>query len=83
MNLIIQYIIVQDQNGQNNNIYDCINSDDDISGPAADLFTSILYSHYGPPPGFCFDITCDDVPFIDNKKSPDYNVDERVKFVYL
>ena len=29
-------------------------------GAAADIFTGVLYYFYGPPPGFCFDIRCDD-----------------------
>ncbi|XP_063225355.1 lysosomal alpha-mannosidase-like [Bacillus rossius redtenbacheri] len=47
-------------------------------GSSADLFTSILYNHYNFAPGFCNDITCSEDPFIDNKRSPDYNVDEKV-----
>ncbi|XP_070500728.1 lysosomal alpha-mannosidase-like isoform X1 [Chironomus tepperi] len=43
-----------------------------------DLFTGVLYNNYGPPNGFCFDILCDDEPIIDDKHSPDYNVDRRV-----
>lgn len=43
-----------------------------------DLFTGVLFNNYGPPNGFCFDILCDDEPIIDNKHSPDYNVDRRV-----
>ncbi|KAF7271106.1 hypothetical protein GWI33_015990 [Rhynchophorus ferrugineus] len=37
-----------------------------------------MYNVYGPPPGFCFDILCDDEPFIDDKRSFEYNVDKRV-----
>nr|CAD7429116.1 unnamed protein product [Timema monikensis] len=48
-------------------------------GSSADLFTGVLYNHYSYPPGFCFDINCGDDPFIDNKRSPDYNVDEKVQ----
>lgn len=44
----------------------------------ADLFTGVLFNNYGPPNGFCFDILCDDEPIIDDKHSPDYNVDRRV-----
>ncbi|CRK93801.1 CLUMA_CG007329, isoform A [Clunio marinus] len=43
-----------------------------------DLFTGVLYNNYGPPNGFCFDILCDDEPIIDDKYSPDYNVERRV-----
>jgi lysosomal alpha-mannosidase len=48
-------------------------------GEAGDLFTGALFNNYGPPPGFCFDILCADEPFIDNKHSPDYNVDSKVR----
>ncbi|KAJ9591913.1 hypothetical protein L9F63_001515, partial [Diploptera punctata] len=55
-------------------------------GSSADLFTSVLYNHYGPPEGFCFDMYCKDDPIIDDEKSPDYNVDQKVnaflKFIY-
>lgn len=44
----------------------------------SDLFTGVLFNNYGPPAGFCFDILCDDEPIIDDKYSPDYNVDRRV-----
>lgn len=47
-------------------------------GEEADLFTGVLYNNYGPPPGFCFDILCSDEPIIDDKWSPDYNVDRKV-----
>lgn len=48
----------------------------------SDLFTGALYNNYGPPNGFCFDILCDDEPIIDNKHSPDYNVDRRVRILH-
>lgn len=44
----------------------------------SDLFTGALYNHYSPPPGFCYDVLCNDEPIIDDKYSPDYNVDSRV-----
>ncbi|GLV46666.1 Lysosomal alpha-mannosidase II [Carabus blaptoides fortunei] len=47
-------------------------------GNSSQLFTSILYNNYGPPPGFCFDVLCSDDPIIDDKHSPDYNVDMKV-----
>lgn len=47
-------------------------------GESNDIFSGILYNTYSPPPGFCFDILCSDEPFIDNKKSFEYNVDKRV-----
>ena len=43
------------------------------------LFTGVNYNLYQPPAGFCFDILCSDLPVIDNVKSKEYNVDERVK----
>ncbi|XP_069699538.1 lysosomal alpha-mannosidase-like [Periplaneta americana] len=48
-------------------------------GASADMFTSALYNHYSAPSGFCFDILCNTEPFIDNQKSPDYNVDAKVQ----
>ncbi|KAJ4433198.1 hypothetical protein ANN_15455, partial [Periplaneta americana] len=48
-------------------------------GESADLFTSVLYNFYNAPGGFCFDILCNDQPFIDNVESPDYNVDQKVQ----
>ncbi|XP_026462046.1 lysosomal alpha-mannosidase-like isoform X2 [Ctenocephalides felis] len=50
----------------------------DNLGEAGDLFTGVLYNNYGPPPGFCFDILCQDEPIIDDKRSYDYNVDRRI-----
>ncbi|KAL1516872.1 hypothetical protein ABEB36_000710 [Hypothenemus hampei] len=50
----------------------------DSLGKSSDIFTGILYNTYGPPPGFCFDILCNDDPFIDDKKSFEYNVDQKV-----
>lgn len=47
-------------------------------GEASDIFTGVMYNTYAPPPGFCFDILCQDEPFIDDKKSFEYNVDRRV-----
>lgn len=47
-------------------------------GSKVDLFTGVLYSLYNPPPGFCFDILCPDAPIVDDKNSPEYNVDRKV-----
>ncbi|XP_053988963.1 lysosomal alpha-mannosidase isoform X2 [Hylaeus volcanicus] len=47
-------------------------------GSRADLFTVALYNTYSPPPGFCFDVLCNDEPIIDDPDSPDYNVKERI-----
>ncbi|XP_018323357.1 lysosomal alpha-mannosidase-like [Agrilus planipennis] len=47
-------------------------------GSQSDIFTSVLYNTYSPPPGFCFDILCNDDPIIDSKKSPIYNLDKKI-----
>ena len=47
-------------------------------GESGSLFTGIHFNTYFSPSGFCFDIVCSDQPIIDNPKSKDYNVDERV-----
>ncbi|XP_071865397.1 lysosomal alpha-mannosidase II isoform X2 [Bombus fervidus] len=47
-------------------------------GARANLFTVALYNTYSPPPGFCYDILCNDEPIIDDPDSPDYNVKERI-----
>ncbi|KMY89554.1 lysosomal alpha-mannosidase [Drosophila simulans] len=43
----------------------------------SNIFTGMLYNHYAAPPGFCFDINCEDAPIIDGD-SYDNNVDARV-----
>ncbi|CAH2064719.1 unnamed protein product, partial [Iphiclides podalirius] len=53
--------------------------DDDL-GSASDIFTSVLYNTYSPPPGFCFDVLCDDEPIIDDQSSPMFNVDQKVSW---
>jgi len=45
----------------------------------SDLFTGVLPNGYGPPNSFCFDDTCSDEPIVDDKQSPDYNVEKRVQ----
>ena len=35
-------------------------------GEQSDLFTGVLYDHYGPPPGFCWDLLCNDEPIMDS-----------------
>ncbi|XP_053673280.1 lysosomal alpha-mannosidase-like [Anopheles nili] len=40
----------------------------------SELFTSALYNHYSAPPGYCFDVLCNDDPMIDDSESTDYNV---------
>jgi lysosomal alpha-mannosidase len=47
-------------------------------GVYGDLFTGVLYQHYTPPTGFCFDDKCSDEPIMDDKDLEGYNVDERV-----
>lgn len=47
-------------------------------GKSSDLFTSALFNHYSAPPGFCFDILCQDDPIIDDKRSSEFNVDDKV-----
>ncbi|XP_069364277.1 lysosomal alpha-mannosidase-like isoform X3 [Maniola hyperantus] len=51
--------------------------DDDL-GNSSDLFTGVLFNTYSPPPGFCFDVLCDDEPIIDDPDSPMFNVEDRV-----
>lgn len=48
-------------------------------GEKADLFTSILYDGYDSPKGFCFDVKCWAEPLIDDKNSPEYNMDGKVR----
>ncbi|CAH2265604.1 jg6261, partial [Pararge aegeria aegeria] len=50
---------------------------DDNLGNSSDLFTGVLFNTYSPPPGFCFDVLCDDEPIIDDPDSPMFNVDAR------
>ena len=60
-------------------LYKIISSIFSITGAKADLFTLILYNRYSAPKGFCFDILCDDSePLIDDKDSPEYNIDRKV-----
>lgn len=45
----------------------------------SELFTGALNNTwYNAPDLFCFDIICSDEPLIDDKNSPDYNIDRRV-----
>ena len=39
-----------------------------LVGEASELFTGVLYNHYVPPPGFCFDEMCNDEPFMVNSR---------------
>ncbi|XP_015121082.1 lysosomal alpha-mannosidase isoform X2 [Diachasma alloeum] len=51
-------------------------------GKSAELFSVALFNNYSPPPGFCFDILCQDEPLIDDPKSPDYNIKSKLKSFY-
>ena len=48
------------------------------TGNDGSLFTGVNYNLYQAPDGFCFDILCGDEPIIDNVKSKEYNVQQRV-----
>lgn len=51
----------------------------DNLGSKADLFSGVLYNNYSPPPGFCFDsVLCSDDPIVDDRSSPEYNLDRKV-----
>ena len=39
------------------------------------IYTQLLYNHYSAPPGFCFDMRCDDDRIVDDKSLLTYNVD--------
>ncbi|XP_037294534.1 lysosomal alpha-mannosidase isoform X1 [Manduca sexta] len=51
---------------------------DDVLGKSSDIFTGVLFNTYSPPPGFCFDVLCDDEPIIDDPDSPLFNVDDKI-----
>ena len=42
------------------------------------LFTGVLYNQYSPPPGFCWDILCNDEPLVDDLESHSFNLDRRI-----
>ena len=44
----------------------------------SELYTEVGIHHYSAPPGFCFDVGCDDEPIMDNPNLHDYNKDERI-----
>lgn len=52
-----------------------------LLGNSSDIFTGIIYNIYGPPAQFCFDIKCYAESIVDDKDSPDYNVEAKVKSV--
>ena len=35
-----------------------------------ELFNGVLYNYYSPPPGFCWDMLCNDEPIMDNPTLP-------------
>ena len=45
-------------------------------GDSSDLFTGVLYDHYGPPSGFCWDLICNDAPIMDSDHV-DNNIENR------
>ena len=47
----------------------------DHLGTSSEIFTHVLYHHYNNPPGFCYDILCDDDLFIDDPTSDNFNAD--------
>lgn len=38
----------------------------------------MLFNFYSAPNGFCFDILCDDDPFIDDPLSTEFNAEEKM-----
>ncbi|XP_060520800.1 lysosomal alpha-mannosidase-like [Cylas formicarius] len=46
-------------------------------GGVSDIYTGVLYDHYGSPPGLCFDVLCEDDAIIDDLDSPNYNVEQK------
>jgi lysosomal alpha-mannosidase len=50
------------------------------------MFTGILFRHYFPPPGFCFDFLCHDsdrYDYVDsNTKSATYNLELKVEELF-
>ena len=49
-------------------------------GDTSDLFTGVLYDHYGPPPGFCWDLICNDLPMMDSRAAEgENNVENRTR----
>lgn len=40
-----------------------------------ELYTEVQIHHYEAPPGYCFDILCQDDPIMDNPQLHDYNKD--------
>lgn len=70
--LQVNYIFNWHKNGLKDSLDFAVNQ--------SSLFTAVNYNLYQPPPGFCFDIYCNDEPIIDDPKSKDYNVEQRVDY---
>ncbi|KAL5505251.1 hypothetical protein EMCRGX_G006653 [Ephydatia muelleri] len=48
-------------------------------GAGSEIFTGVLYTnHYGTPEGFCYDLSCKDIPIVDDPTQESYNVPDRV-----
>ena len=57
-----------------------LGNDGNFDADETSLFTGVLYNFYSPPPGFCFDLLCNDEPIKDDPDLEDYNVDKRKGF---
>ncbi|XP_029772977.1 lysosomal alpha-mannosidase isoform X1 [Suricata suricatta] len=51
-----------------------------LKPPVADLFTSVLPNMYNPPENLCWDTLCADKPFVEDRRSPEYNAEELVSY---
>ncbi|XP_046950805.1 lysosomal alpha-mannosidase isoform X1 [Lynx rufus] len=51
-----------------------------LKPPVADLFTSVLPNIYNPPEKLCWDTLCADKPFVEDRRSPEYNAEELVNY---
>lgn len=47
------------------------------TGSPSEMFTHVFFKHYSAPPGYCFDILCDDDPIMPDKSLEEYNLDEK------
>ena len=45
-------------------------------GTSTQIFTHVLYNHYSPPTGLCFDVRCNDDPFVDDPNLETFNADK-------
>lgn len=48
-------------------------------GKDVNIFTHVLFNHYEAPPGFTFEIDSGDPEFISDKKSKDFNAEDRAQ----